>query len=201
MEGTNAEKFTSPEKTITYRDYQERLKKDETVFSHQVMFYGKSSTTSLTLSDTIELSAAESEQAHHFNIKTQLAGEIFGSRDVDYLGNVLYKDARNVSGRRFVSGDIFEFSLSIEIPNQGVVLRRESESIVGKWNEKAEIKINGHDLGVWFIPMGVLSPSHTLQQNDFTISKNFTNSNKDLRIEIRALSMWRDISYSSYVIT
>ena len=66
------------------------------------------------------------------------------------------------------------------------------------WNEKLHLWVNGHDLGLWFFPMGTLSEEYSLQQHDFLLHKNLTSmiSGSRITIEILAITDLCDISYS-----
>ena len=199
MEGTNVKNFTFPENTLSYKDYWQRLQKQETVLSHQVMYYGKFSENSLVISDSIVMSDDQSEKVHHFKMSacaSKGCGYIFTSLDKDYLGNVLYKQVHDVQGREFNQGDVFEFFVTVKVPNEGIILRRKFETERLQWNEMARVVVNNDDHGLWFIPMGVLSTIHTLRQEDLMISRNITRTNVNLKITIKPLTLWRDLSYT-----
>ena len=199
MEGTNTQNFTFPEPTLSYKNYWEKLHKHETVFSHLVMYYAKESSQSLTITDVIQIGNEASEQQHSFKIVKQTSkqcGAIFSSLNKEYLGNVLYRRLHDVQGRIFNIGDEFEFLLTVDVPNEGVILRREFETEVQAWNEMAKVSVNDVEVSLWFIPMGTLSATYTLRQEDFMFHTTDTLAHKRLKITIKPKSLWKDVSYT-----
>ena len=200
MEATSQD-YYKPEKQITFKEYMEKRKSGKTVASNLVLYYAKD-TAGSTVTDILLMGDLKSEQGHSLKIYSDAvkAGSLFSQKSLRYVGNLLTNISYTKSLRAFSKMDKFSFKMTILPTNKGVSLRREFHTELKSWNQKAKITVEGENIGIWYIPMGTLSEQYSLRHDDYLIPEYLTKGKSQLKIEIEALSYWRDISYQAIVV-
>ena len=82
--------------------------------------------------------------------------------------------------------------LNISRNNVGVILRREYRSVVP--NQKAAVKIDGEDAGLWFCPQRAISEDFSLRLNDYLLSPEKTTGKDAIEVSLTAITRWETIS-------
>ena len=186
---------------ISYSTYLLRRQRHQPVLLFLTFYYAKPQTAHMT-GDIIHFGDSQSEKSHNFEftteVKSPVGGDIFHVTNSKYLGQIINYKVYNATGRVFKYGIVVKFQLRIDPHNKGIILRRDFHSVpVVQWNERAKVKVNGQDQGVWFIAMGTITDKYSLRQEDFILGCHVTTGRRTLEVEIRPLTMWRDISYQA----
>ena len=76
--------------------------------------------------------------------------------------------------------------------NAGVILRREYHSLVP--NQKANVKVDGEDAGLWFCPQRALTKEVSLRLNDYLLPPEKTAGKESIEVTLIAVTQWETIS-------
>lgn len=147
--------------------------------------------TRATLTDTLDVGNAASEQAHHY----QITGQTWtGTQSYQFEGS---DSPTTVSddGRAFTGSSTF--TMAINPNNAGVILRRRFDQ--GIINQKANILVNGTLVGTWYQAGG--NSTSRWRENDFQIPASFTHGKRSITITIQFVSSsvdWNEFHYWAY---
>ncbi len=199
MEGMKENHYEA-ESPISLKEFTDRRKSGQTAFSYLVLYYAKDSNSKVE--DFLSMGDLNSERVHSLKIKSeaQRAGALSSHRNLRFVGNRLFNDTHTVAVRAFSKMDRLSFSVGVPPHHRDILLRREFHTEIKAWNQKAKIRVNGKDLGLWYIPMGTLSEQYSLRHDDFLVPRSLTQGRKTLTVELEALSYWRDVSYQVIVV-
>ena len=90
------------------------------------------------------------------------------------------------------SGQQVTHTFKVSRNNVGVVLRREYRSLVP--NQKAEVKIDGENAGVWFCPQRAISKDFSLRLNDYLLPADLTAGKNSIEVTLIAITRWETVS-------
>lgn len=197
-EGTSAATFRQPTPALSYEDHRRLLNRDETLVSYLIIYYAGQS-AGLKLCDKLTLGDTESANAHNMKVTSNTGRSVLDLKNVRYIGAKTLDETFAGTACVMTSKDSLKFMLSLSVPNQGAVLRRNFYTPPYKWNETASVMINGHDCGIWFIPMGSLVQEYSLREDDFLIDASVTQT-PHVNIVITPFTNWIDISYELFAI-
>jgi hypothetical protein len=83
-------------------------------------------------------------------------------------------------------------TLKISKNNVGIILRREYRSVVP--NQKAEVKVDGEDVGLWFCSQRALTENFSLRLNDYLLPPVKTAGKDTIEVTLVAITRWETIS-------
>ena len=81
---------------------------------------------------------------------------------------------------------------NISMDNVGVILRREYRTVVP--NQKAEVKVDGEDAGIWFCPQRAMTEDFSLRLSDYLLPPQKTAGKKTIEVTLKAITRWESIS-------
>ena len=201
MEGMG-QHFYEQEQSITYEEHWRRRSSDIAALSHTIFYYARP-TSGGHFSDMLQLGETVSETNHNFEYQHRTddqSGKVFKVESMYYVGNTISESTYDKEGRHFFTGDQIRFTLKLELPNIGAILRREFYSPVGAWTERLKITVNNKPQGQWIVPMGTLSEKFSLREDDFLIHRDLSNEADQLDIVIEALTDLHDIAYHVFTL-
>ena len=76
--------------------------------------------------------------------------------------------------------------------NVGVVIRREYRTVVP--NQKAEVKVDGKDAGLWFCPQRAFTDAFSLRIHDYLLPPESTVEKDRIKVTLIAVTQWESIS-------
>ncbi|CAB4005788.1 Hypothetical predicted protein [Paramuricea clavata] len=76
--------------------------------------------------------------------------------------------------------------------NVGVILRKEYRTIVP--NQKADVKVDGEDAGLWFSPQRALTEAFSLRIHDYLLPPEKTARKDSINVVLTAITRWEIIS-------
>ncbi|HEX8521210.1 MAG TPA: DUF2961 domain-containing protein [Tepidisphaeraceae bacterium] len=145
------------------------------------------------LTDSLDVSGAASEAAHHYAI----AGQTFsGSRSFTFEGD--FDDVAVTDIGRAFNGSS-EFDVAIDPNNQGVILRRLLDQ--GIADQRADIYVDGVRVGTWY--KAGANTSHRWAEDDFAIPASLTAGKSSLHVRVQFVSSavdWNEFAYSVYTL-
>jgi len=90
------------------------------------------------------------------------------------------------------SGQQVSHTFKVSRNNVGVILRREYRSFVP--NQKAKVKIDGENAGVWFCPQRAISEDFSLRLNDYLLPADLTAGKDLIEVTLIAITRWETVS-------
>ena len=176
----------------------------EFVNAYVVVYYAKSDSRGLLMTDEIILSKQTSrvvnynsspKESHRPTLKP------FKVENCSYVGDVRTFETFTKQGYEFKMGDSFNITVKIHQDNKGAILRRDFHTIpFTQWEEKARIWVDGVDHSIWMFGKGTLHPRYTLRQGEFLLNPAVTRKKSSITITIMPHTLWRDISYQVFSI-
>ena len=76
--------------------------------------------------------------------------------------------------------------------NIGVVIRREYRTVVP--NQKAKVKVDGEDAGLWFCPQRAFTDAFSLRIHDYLLPPESTVGKDRIKVTLIAVTQWESIS-------
>ena len=76
--------------------------------------------------------------------------------------------------------------------NVGVVIRREYRTVVP--NQKAKVKVDGKDAGLWFCPQRAFTDAFSLRIHDYLLPPESTVGKDRIKVTLIAVTQWESIS-------
>ena len=101
----------------------------------------------------------------------------------------IYFDRMVVS---MMSGQQVKHTFKVSRNNVGVILRREYRSLVP--NQKAKVKVDGENAGVWFCPQRAISEDFSLRLNDYLLPADLTAGKDLIEVSLIAITRWETVS-------
>ena len=143
------------------------------------------------LTDEVNIGNSDSESSHAYTISGNTWN---GQRTETYEGD--FDDVQvSDEGRAFTGYS--QFTVAINPVNNGVLLRRRMDQIVGK--QKAKVYVDNQLVGTWYFS-GV-NEYHRWRDEDFMVPACFTNSKNQITIKIEFVSSdidWNEFYYWVY---
>ena len=90
------------------------------------------------------------------------------------------------------SGQQVKHTFKVSRNNVGVILRREYRSLVP--NQKAKVKVDGENAGVWFCPQRAISEDFSLRLNDYLLPADLTAGKDLIEVSLIAITRWETVS-------
>ena len=110
--------------------------------------------------------------------------------------NAMFENQPNMPFERTVvsmkPGQTVTHALRISKKNIGVILRREYRTVVP--NQKAQVKVDGEDAGLWFCPQRALTEEYSLRLHDYHLPPRYTVGKEMIEVRIQAVTQWETIS-------
>ena len=83
--------------------------------------------------------------------------------------------------------------------NVGIILRREYRSLVP--NQKAKVKVDGEDVGIWFCPQRAIMEDFSLRLNDYLLPAEKTAGKDSIEVTLVAITRWETTSIQVMSVT
>jgi len=157
-------------------------------YASTTFWYGQHSAVAAQ-SDSLTVGNLASEQAHAYASASPGA---VTSLSASYEGN----DATQVTLTRTTRATTaaVNFTMAVDPGNAGVVLRRTSDQNAAY--QRAEITVNGTDLGQWLQPLG--NPYHRWLDDEYTIPASVTAGQARITVTLTPIPGWPAWSAASY---
>lgn len=162
---------------------------DEAITGSTLVYYYRADTV-LTLSDTLQVGHAASEQAHEYQLAN---GTWSGTRSGTFHGR---DDGLRVTSTGRAHRGVSSFRLAVDPKHHAVLLRRLFDQSVGK--QRAEIWVDGRRAGIWYTPDQ--NHTHVLREEDFPLPPALTKGKSRLYIQVRFIDSpqdWSELQYQS----
>ena len=157
----------------------------QTILRHSlltvVMFYGNKGPGGIT---TDNVSYADWDSSEKFQ---------FSPQDVqNFSVCTMFENEPSIKVNRTVvslnPGQRVIHMFKVEKDNVGVILRREYRTVVP--NQKAEVKVDGEDAGIWFCPQRAITEEYSLRLQDYLLSPEQTTGKELIKVELKAITRW-----------